>query len=83
MLRNRKELTSVHNFIQENKFLILNCFTQRPKEELSRIRNYAKYFTQILIRGINSTYYLYCLFRLLMFKPRLVVAQLTLREGGG
>ena len=82
MSRNEKELTSVHDFIQENKFLIQNCFTQRPKEELSRIGNYVNYFIQTLIRGINSTYHLYCLLRLLKSKPRLVVAQLTLREGG-
>ena len=83
MLRNEKELTSVHNFIQENKYLIQNCFTQRTRIEFSRIRNYVNYFIQISIRGFNSTYYLYCLLRLLMFKPRLVVAQLTLRKGGG
>jgi hypothetical protein len=77
-----KSAISANNFIRDNDLLVRSCFTQRPHQVLSRLEIYVRFIIGYFYRGINSTYFIYCFLRILIYKPSLVQAQLKLRDGG-
>jgi len=77
-----KNAISTNNFIKDNDLLVRSCFTQRPHLVLSRLEIYVRFFVGYSYHVVNSSYFIYCFLRLLMYKPSLVQAQLKLRDGG-